>query len=474
MTFLLSTPGRQRIVPKIHFVIKMSLHAKAFHTAFSLSLIAMSFKRCAALKSRDQVNIELAAALADPSGAFLNWTQQFNYSYIGAEFEHRLGIFLDSVNYCISYNANDTEAYLGLGPFNALTNAEFLESYHGYNIASASPNTTIIVNGRRSLQQSYYCTKSAYNQVSTIPEAIDWTQSSAGYAVTLPVQNQGQCGNCWAWSAMEAVASLDAIVTKSNAQVLSTQAITSCTSGTTGCSNCSSCGGNPQDGFQYVLSNGGLPSATTYPFVGWTGYNATPGALDTDTCSNSLEKSISVTISGYCTLPPDSADALQSAVAYQPVSTGIAASSAYFQYYQGGILTSSSLCGTSLDHAILTVGYDMTAPTPYWKLQNQWGSNWGMDGYVLISAASSVPAEGVCGMYRDLSIPIKSSSTYNPPQPPSPPPGASQSINNEGITSVPAPPSPGHAFRICPQRIMAGMLTTLAAMITIRVITTNY
>ncbi len=185
--------------------------------------------------------------------------------------------------------------------------------------------------------------------------------------------------------------------------MLPPQAITSCASGTTGCNTCSTCGGNPQQGFAYALTNGGLANNVTYPFVGLTYTSSSSTALETDACNAVLESQIQATISGYCSLPVTfstqavNPSVLQQAVSYQvhdlwivgfecyvhfltsssspskPVSVAVAASSFAFQYYQGGVLTSSSECGTSIDHAILAVGYDTTTSnqfgTPFWKLQ---------------------------------------------------------------------------------------------------------
>lgn len=42
-----------------------------------------------------------------------------------------------------------------------------------------------------------------------------------------------------------------------------------------------------------------------------------------------------------------------------------------------------SVCGTSVNHCIQLVGLNSVAsPTPYWILRNQWGSGWGMSGFI--------------------------------------------------------------------------------------------
>ena len=62
---------------------------------------------------------------------------------------------------------------------------------------------------------------SPHMQVSVVPSAVDWTQSTL--PVLSPVQNQGQCGDCWAFSGSAAVSSLNAIVTNTSAQLMSAQ-----------------------------------------------------------------------------------------------------------------------------------------------------------------------------------------------------------------------------------------------------------
>jgi len=52
---------------------------------------------------------------------------------------------------------------------------------------------------------------------------------------------------------------------------------------------------------------------------------------------------------------------------------------------------------TSLDHAVLLVGYgvedDIVYSTPYWIVKNSWGADWGENGYFRIYRG-----DGVCGI----------------------------------------------------------------------------
>jgi C1A family cysteine protease len=96
---------------------------------------------------------------------------------------------------------------------------------------------------------------------------------------------------------------------------------------------------------------------------------------------------------------------LKSAVAKQPISIAIEADTKYFQFYSGGILTSSN-CGTQLDHAVLIVGYGIESGQKYWLVKNSWSSSWGESGYVRISRTDSTNDEGICGISMQPSFPI--------------------------------------------------------------------
>lgn len=103
----------------------------------------------------------------------------------------------------------------------------------------------------------------------------------------------------------------------------------------------------------------------------------------------------------FSKVPNNSTSQLKAALAKQPVAVTIEADKKVFQSYTGGVLTGSS-CGTSLDHAVLAVGYGTSNGTPYYLVKNSWGSGWGDKGYIKIGIESG---KGVCGIQQHSRYP---------------------------------------------------------------------
>jgi len=61
-------------------------------------------------------------------------------------------------------------------------------------------------------------------------------------------------------------------------------------------------------------------------------------------------------------------------------------------------------CGTSIDHAILAVGFGNDGTNEYWIAKNSWGSNWGDSGYVKMLKTDNLDA-GQCGVNLYASLP---------------------------------------------------------------------
>ena len=96
---------------------------------------------------------------------------------------------------------------------------------------------------------------------------------------------------------------------------------------------------------------------------------------------------------------------LLKATAKNPVSVAIVADSIFFQLYSSGILA-ESLCGITLNHGVLLVGYELDTSTPYLIVKNSWGASWGEEGYVRLELSDSYA--GTCGINLMASYPFLS------------------------------------------------------------------
>lgn len=85
------------------------------------------------------------------------------------------------------------------------------------------------------------------------------------------------------------------------------------------------------------------------------------------------------------------------------MSVSVEAVGLEFQLYSKGVF--SAKCGTDLDHGILLTGYGNLDGKDYWKCKNSWGSNWGMNGYILMARSNS-DGDGKCGILLQNTVPL--------------------------------------------------------------------
>jgi cathepsin L len=230
--------------------------------------------------------------------------------------------------------------------------------------------------------------------LSNVPDAVDWV---AAGAVT-PVKNQLSCGSCWAFST---TGSVEGAWFKAKNQLvsLSEQQLVDCSSaeGNAGCN-----GGLMDKAFKFIEANG-ICTETSYP------YKAADG-----TCQKCTS---AVKITSFADVLPNNEDALQAAVAGQPVSIALCASGQDFQFYSSGVYSNTNCC-TNLDHGVLVVGYGALGGVDYWKVKNSWGESWGDQGYILLKRGTGSGNPGICGLAMEPSYPVVgqvSADSYNVP-----------------------------------------------------------
>jgi len=313
-------------------------------------------------------------------GQFSAFKLRWRKSYATAEEESmRFLNFVNNMQRAAELQAADTEAEFGVTKFFDMSAAEFKATVLNYKPldgqAALEKHATSAVSGPR---------------YSNRANGFDWRTKGA----ITEVKDQGQCGSCWAFSAVEEMESMWHLAGNTLVE-LSPQQVVSCDKGAgdLGCN-----GGDTVVAYGYMKKNG-LQSEADYPYKsGDTGADgkciydrtkvvarmqnftyATPPCLDA--CPHQDENTLQANLE-----------------AVGPVSVCVAADS--WQFYSGGILSSNCpKAYSALDHCVQLTGWDMSGSTKYWQLRNSWASDWGISGYIHIKFGSNL-----CGLADEATI----------------------------------------------------------------------
>tara|TARA_B100000424_G_C22901570_1_gene479465 strand:- start:35 stop:817 length:783 start_codon:yes stop_codon:yes gene_type:complete len=177
--------------------------------------------------------------------------------------------------------------------------------------------------------------------------------------------DQGDCGNCFAYSSSVAIEYWYAHLRKfgKTPPHFSVDQISQCTSlhdtPNEGCD-----GGLMEYVFEY-----GQKDALTFKME----------YIDDKTCSK--EQISHLDIISYETQERDTNPHLEHhmpalLMKYGPLTVGIDSNNDYIDDYDGGVFPASK-CGKDIDHAVAIVGFTPTS----WIIKNSWGSYWGDKGY---------------------------------------------------------------------------------------------
>ncbi|KAG2458282.1 CATL1 protein, partial [Polypterus senegalus] len=202
------------------------------------------------------------------------------------------------------------------------------------------------------------------------------------------VKNQGACGSCWAFSTTGAIEGQ--LFKKTGMLVsLSEQNLVDCSKdyGTYGCK-----GAWMGNAYKYVLYNGGIESALTYPYI----------AKDNQPCHYNSSRS-AASITDYKFLPKGNEQALADALAtIGPITVAVDASLPSFQFYKSGIYNDPRCSSTKLNHAVLLIGYGSEAGQDFWVIKNSWGTQWGENGYMRMARTTT----NYCGIASYTLFPV--------------------------------------------------------------------
>jgi len=295
--------------------------------------------------------------------AFQRFLSRYNKEYTSPlEYAKRIEIFAENLERIADLNGEHValqggEPVHGVTKFADLSREEFASMYLTYVPREQSKDV-----------EYFNATSTAYQ--------VDWRTKN----MVTEVKDQGRCGSCWAFSAVEAVESYAFLSGKYPLLTLSAQQVNSCDRIDGGCN-----GGNTESAYQYIQSAGGLVSESDYPYT--SGRSGRTGTCDFD------KSDIEVSISGFQSVARGEAN-LKGVLNHGPVSICVAADS--FQTYTGGILRS---CPGRIDHCVQAVGYDDSENT--WLVRNSWGTDWGEDGYIRVAQGKDL-----CRLADDVTYPL--------------------------------------------------------------------
>ncbi|EAY06906.1 Clan CA, family C1, cathepsin L-like cysteine peptidase [Trichomonas vaginalis G3] len=292
--------------------------------------------------------------------AFLAYMRETGNFFTGDEYHFRLGIYLANKRLVQEHNAANKGFKLGLNKLAHLTQSEYRSLLGAKRLGQKSGNF-------------FKCDAPAN-------DAVDWRDKG----IVNKIKDQGQCGSCWAFSAIQASESRYA---QANKQLLdlAEQNIVDCVTSCYGCN-----GGWPSKAIDYVVKHqaGKFMLTADYPYTARDG-----------TCKFHASKSVGLT-KGYDEVKDTEAE-LAKAASKGVVSVCIDASHYSFQLYTSGIYDEPSCSAWNLDHAVGLVGYGTEGSKNYWIVRNSWGTSWGEQGYIRMIKDKS----NQCGIASEAILP---------------------------------------------------------------------
>ncbi|KAL3640933.1 Cysteine protease rd19a [Castilleja foliolosa] len=281
--------------------------------------------------------------------------------------DHRFSVFKANLRRAKSHQMLDPSAVHGVTRFSDLTPEEFEKSYLGLH--------------KSRLKLPVDANKAPVLPTSDLPADFDWRDHGA----VTGVKDQGSCGSCWSFSTTGALEGAHYLSTGELVSLSEQQLVDcdhECDPAEVGSCDAGCDGGLMNNAFEYTLKVGGLQKEKDYPYTGTNGV-----------CKFDKSK-IAASVSNFSVVSLDDEQIAANLVKYGPLAVGINA--AWMQTYIGGV-SCPYICGKSLDHGVLLVGYGAAgyAPIrlkekPYWIVKNSWGESWGEKGYYKICKGRNV------------------------------------------------------------------------------------
>lgn len=362
---------------------------------------------------RISATLAVAAVLCVTGGSALNITALFHefthrharpYSFGSEEWAHRLRIFTENVLEAHMKNSEQDTAVYGVNKFSDLTKEEFAVRYLG----TLNHQHDLSTKERRGTEGGPLVTPCTSSPVSCTsiagtearPGSFDWRKEG----VITGVYNQGECGGCWAFSAVETLES--AWLIAKNKPVdgghFSVQQVISCATNNYQC-----VGGWIWNALEFVwqlsVTGSGIGAENEFQFTCKEGCrDGAPSCPASSAFAGDLGK-----INSTCHCDTWAENKMEVFVSkYGPLAIKVDADP--WRDYTGGIVRyHCSSYQDSGDHAVQIVGYSVdnthNPPLPYWIIRNSWGEDWGENGYIRVYRG-----ENVCGVTNDVNFAFSS------------------------------------------------------------------
>ncbi len=320
------------------------------------------------------------------------------------EYQFRLNVFASKKKQIDSFNALNLSYKKGLNYFSDMTQEE-RRSFLGEN---GKDGIGLLVSGfakkseGRRLQDNFQLQndliakikpkipkdifkimKTPFDDIS--PQVKDW----AAEGKITPVKHQKSCGGCWAFAAIASLESAYKIAQGVDLS-LSEQEIMDCSKelGSDGCQ-----GGFSQGALQYIQEHG-VHSSSTYPYI------------EKDQPCQSVSGSVSRAFEVNSVPNKNMLEYIRN-LRDRPLTTSFWVVDSFFDYSTGiydAAAECTNMANVGTNHAVLAVGYDLSSPSPFIKLKNSWGSDWGESGYFRMPLQKVQSQDGPCNLIKNPRI----------------------------------------------------------------------
>jgi cathepsin B len=234
---------------------------------------------------------------------------------------------------------------------------------------------------------------------ASIPLAFDARTAWPACTSIGTIRNQGHCGSCWAFAAIEALADRTCIASNGTARpTLSAESLIDCDATDNGCK------GGFLDNAWWALQKVGAMEDACDPYLhcdypplpncskpgGGDFFRArpppAPPAVCPTTCTDGSVPKKHFADSAYAVAPPGDVAGIQREImAHGPVEVGFFVYSDFQQYKKGVYKKSAAAKGPEGGHAVKVLGWGTDGGTDYWLVANSWSPAWGENGFFRIA-----------------------------------------------------------------------------------------